>query len=115
MATVYDVKVERDANTINHQRLYQELSTALKGVVGVSIGDYGVRVHLDHKPASVEVERAIGIVAKHNPQDLTAEQQEKQQEEATLSTLRGKAWEDLTAAEREAALGLMFKKLIKGG
>ena len=115
MATVYDVKVDRDANTINHQRLHQELSAALKGVVGVSTGDYGVRVHLDHKPSPAEGERAIRIVGKHNPQDLTAEQQEKQQEEAVLSTLRGKAWEDLTAAEREAALVRMFKKLIKGG
>ncbi len=108
----WEIRVSRDANTINHQKLHEELRLNVQGVLGISGGDYGVRVHLDHKPSAAETVAVESVVAAHDPKQLTAEQQALAQWKAEVEALSAKDWSMLTPAEREQALRLQHEQMV---
>ncbi len=109
---IHEIALKRDANTINLARLHDELTAQLTGVIGVSTGDYGVRVHLDHKPTAGEIATVEGIVKAHDPTQLTKEQQALVQWKTKVEALSAKDWSALTPTEREEALRLQHEQMI---
>ena len=108
----HEIVIKRDANTVNLARLHEEINAQVAGFVGVSTGDYGVRVHFDHEPTAAEVKAAEAVVQNHDPSKLTAEQRAFEQWQADVEALSAKDWSALTPAERETALRLQHEQMI---
>lgn len=108
---VWDIHVKHGGE-VNFPLLFEELQAALTGMMGLSTGDYGVRVHLDHEPTAAEVKAAETVVQNHDPSKLTAEQRAFEQWQADVEALSAKDWNALTPAERETALRLQHEQMI---
>ena len=100
-----EVQVKRA--DVNVGQLERELRAAVDvDVLGVSVGPYGVRVHLARELKDVERAQIEALVQAHDPapsEDTRAEQ---------IAALRGRAWSKLTPQEQDAAWALVFGKLF---
>ena len=100
-----EVQVKRA--DVNVGQLERELRAAFGAdVVGVSVGPYGVRVHVGRALKDAERAQAEALVQAHVPQPA------EDTRAAQIAALRGRAWSALTAAERDVAWALVFGELF---
>lgn len=109
---VWNVQFDRDAHTINLPLLDDELRVQVKGIVGASTGPYGLIVHFESKPAQDVLETVKGIIEKHDPKQLTEEQQALLQWQADVDELSEKGWNDMTQEERDKSLRLQHEQMV---
>lgn len=111
MAKIWEILIKH-TDPVNLALLDEQIKQALNGVIGLSTGWYGVRVHLDHEPTADEAKTAETVVQNHDPNKLTAEQQALQTWKSEVAAISTKPWETLTAAERDQVLRLQHEQLV---
>ncbi len=102
----------KHGGAVNFAKLHEEMAASISGVSALSVGDYGVRVHMMRRPTSADSAKAAEVVKLHNPAQLTPEQQALEQWKADVAALSAKDWSTLTPAEREKALRLQHEQMI---
>ncbi len=109
MAGMIDLAFEREA--VNLALLHQELAAALGAkLVGLSGNGCGVRVHLLDSTTPDERKLAGQIVAGHDADKLTADQQAERERQTALEALR-KPWAQWSPADKDALLRLLAGEL----
>lgn len=109
---IVDLKYEKDA--VNPALLSEELTAVLgEDLVGVSAGgDLGnVRVHM-LASTSVAMREQVGtIVAAHDANQLTADQQTQASQTTQLAALKEKPWAEWTAQDKDILLQLLAERV----
>lgn len=82
-------EVSFEPQPLNLVALNATLHAALgDALIGISVGSYGLRVHLSETATSQQVAQVKTIVLKHDPNQLTPEQAAEQQREGKLEQAR---------------------------
>ncbi len=100
-----DVLVKRA--DVNLGQLQEELRAVFGAdVLGVSVGPYGVRVHLARELKDAERAQVEALVQTHEAQPT------EDPRAAQIAALRGRAWSKFTPEEQNAAWALVFAELF---